>query len=65
VSSDGTAVFARDQVEIARLWMRSARFVIETTSEQYEPRRAAFALTGSGRVIRRVLEQCGIAVQAR
>src|SRR5262245_647853 len=58
VSSDGSAVFARNQAEIARLWMRGARFVIETTSARGEPRRAAFVLTGSSQVIRRVLEQC-------
>lgn len=60
VSADGTAVFARDEVDVARLWMRGARFVIEASGPRGELRRAAFVLTGSGEPIRRVLEACKV-----
>jgi hypothetical protein len=62
VSPDGTAVYPRDKVEIARLWMRGARFVIEASDARGELRRAAFVLTGSSKPIRAVLEACGVPV---
>lgn len=59
-SVDGTAVFAKDDVGLARLLMNGATFIIEAEDFRGQPHRATFDLTGAADALEPVLRQCGV-----
>lgn len=58
-SAKGTAVFANESADIARLLMRGKRFIIEAVDFRGQPYRATFDLKGSSEKIASVLKECG------
>ncbi len=59
-SADGTAVFAKEGAELARLLMGGSMLIIEAQDFRGQPHRASFDLTGANTALKPVLEQCGV-----
>lgn len=59
-SADGSAVFATEAADLARLLMKAKTFVIEATDFRGKPYRASFGLAGAKKKISAVLKQCGL-----
>ena len=59
-SAEGTAVFAREDADIARLLMKGTTFIVEAKDFRGQPHRASFDLSGARQTLSRVLQQCGV-----
>ncbi|MDR0769662.1 MAG: hypothetical protein LBE75_00470 [Burkholderiales bacterium] len=59
-SAEGTAVFAREDTDIARLFMKGTTFIIEAEDFRGQPHRASFDLSGARKILSRVLQQCSL-----
>lgn len=59
-SAEGTAVFAHEDADIARLLMKGSTFIIEAEDFRGQPHRASFDLSGTKQTLSRVLKQCGV-----
>lgn len=59
-SAEGTAVFAGEDADIARLLLKGSTFIIEAEDFRGQPHQASFDLTGSKQTLTRVLQQCGV-----
>ena len=59
-SAEGTAVFAHEDAEIARLLIKGTTFIIEAEDFRGQPHRASFDLSGARQTLSHVLQQCGV-----
>jgi hypothetical protein len=59
-SAEGTAVFADEDAEIARMLMQGGTFIVEAEDYRGQPHRSTFNLSGSSGAIQPVLKQCGL-----
>lgn len=59
-SAEGTAVFAREDADIARLLLKGTTFIIEAEDFRGQPHRASFELTEARQPLSIVLQQCRV-----